>query len=621
MDISLSIFKKNDLPYNLKNPHFLIPKYNNFDNFNYPLNFELVIKDLFESIIEDLNTQNNINLKINQCYDVMLGDKKIFVQDNTNKNIYFIYSLAYEKYELEYLIDYENENLFDFINYNNDKISFEEIISEYGIDLTEKKRQPILNSKLDIIGMLTNIKIKPSISLREPKHFLGLENIGATNYLNAIIQCLSNISNIKKYFKNRKLVFNDINNKNCPITKEFCFIINNLWKNSYNGENYFTLRFFINTLNQINFLFKGIIEEDIKDLIIFIYQTIHNEINNPTPYNEAYNYFNDQALLVFRNNYYSNNSSFLIKTFYFEQKNEIKCMNCGFSKTSYNISNIIIFPLEKVREYLEKKNFGFISVTLENCFENYQEPEMLFEQNQIYCNSCNCLSNAITTNKIFTSPEVLTIILYRGEFDVNFEYPLSLDLDKYIIDKSKGTNKYELICVLAHLGSNRNSGNFIAFCKSPVDKQWYCYNDTSVSECNDPRLQNNNEVEAVPYVLFYQKYNHGMLEKNNNNNFYENYNNNDGNLNGFKNKEKQDNNSITLYFTYNEMELPLNIVQRFRRISHSFLINELSLRYNYIPKNIVLFIQNGDNLINLEDYLYNNKLKDGDKITIIENDQ
>ena len=211
----------------------------------------------------------------------------------------------------------------------------------------------------------------------------------------------------------------------------------------------------------MNLLFKDLLEEDIKDLIIFIYETMHNEINNPAPYNETYNYFNDQDLLVFRNNYYSNNSSFLIKTFYFEQQNEIRCMKCNFSKTSYNISNIIIFPLEKVREYLEKKNFGFISVTLEDCFENYQEPEMQFGQNQIYCNYCNRLSNAITANKIFTSPEVLTIILYRGEFNVSFEYPLFIDIGKYIMDKSQKNNKYELICVLAHLGPSRKSGKIL----------------------------------------------------------------------------------------------------------------------------------------------------------------
>ena len=163
--------------------------------------------------------------------------------------------------------------------------------------------------------------------------------------------------------------------------------------------------------------------------------------------------------------------------------------------------------------------------------------------------------------------------------------------------------------------------NFIAFCKSPVDKQWYCYNDENVSECNDPRFQNNNEIEVIPYALFYQKCDHGIFEQNNSNNTHQNYiNNNISYSNGFKNEGKQDNNSITLYFTYNGMELPLSIVQRHKKISPSILVNELRSNYDYIPKNIFLFIQIDDEVLNLEEYLTYNKLKDGDKITIVENE-
>ena len=69
--------------------------------------------------------------------------------------------------------------------------------------------------------MVTYIKPKANIVLKEPKHCLGLENIGATCYMNATIQCLCHISNFKKYFQNRQSVFKDTNNKDCRLTKEF----------------------------------------------------------------------------------------------------------------------------------------------------------------------------------------------------------------------------------------------------------------------------------------------------------------------------------------------------------------------------------------------------------------
>ena len=621
----LSLFKNKDYTNYLKNPKNLSPDYDNnySDTMNVPINFELVEKDIFESIIEDINKRNKINLKSNLYYNVMLGDNKIFVQDNFNETLFFIYSLGSDKYDLEYIIILDNRNLFNFINDNNDKQSFEELLSEYGIDLTEKNQQNLLDENLKEIGILINIKPKKSNALRGPSHCLGLENIGATCYMNATIQCLCHILNMKNYFQNRKLVFNDINNKKCPLTKEFYKLINSLWKYSFNGRKYFTPTNFKNIISQLNPLFEGIAANDSKDLIIFIYETMHNEINRQIHFEEVNSYNIDKDLLLFRKNYYSKNSSFLIKTFYFEQQSEINCLSCNFSKISYNISNILIFPLEKVREYIAKINTeGFASVTLENCFENYQAKEMLIGENQIYCNNCQKLSNATTGNKIFTSPEVLTIILNRGkglEFDVNFEYPLYLDIDIFVIDKSEINNKYELICVLTHLGPSGMAGHFIAFCKSPVDQKWYCYNDASVSQCGDPRYQNNDEIEGIPYVLFYQKINSNketISKMRNINEIYYDY--DKQNLNKFYNVKNKDKHSINLNFIYNEKEFNLSI--KTYLITPANLINKLCQEHDVIPYNSSLFIQIGENMYNIEDYLENNKLKDGDKIIVISND-
>ena len=53
------------------------------------------------------------------------------------------------------------------------------------------------------------------------------------------------------------------------------------------------------------------------------------------------------------------------------------------------------------------------------------------------------------------------------------------------------------------MGESGASGHFIASCRSPIDGQWYQYNDDLVSRINSF----NNEIlnYAMPYVLFYQK--------------------------------------------------------------------------------------------------------------------
>ena len=181
------------------------------------------------------------------------------------------------------------------------------------------------------------------------------------------------------------------------------------------------------------------------------------------------------------------------------------------------------------------------------------------------------MADAYTGNKMFTCPQVMTIILNRGkglEFDVNFEYPLKLNIEKYVVDKKYGENyDYELICVLTHLGPSGMAGHFIAFCKSPIDNNWYCYNDAQVSKCIDPRNKGNNQIESIPYVLFYQKI-----------------------------KQKNDENTIILYFNYKEKELFLNSDKNSK---FKDLINILHNNFN-LPQNISFCLEKNEKYINID---------------------
>ena len=176
-----------------------------------------------------------------------------------------------------------------------------------------------------------------------------------------------------------------------------------------------------------------------------------------------------------------------------------------------------------------------------------------------------------------------------------------------------------MICVLTHLGPSGMAGHFIAFCKSPVDQNWYCYNDASVSQCGDPRYQNNDEIEGIPYVLFYQKINSNkeiISKKRNINRNYYDY--EKQNLNKFSNIKNKDKYTINLYFIYNEKEFSLSF--KTYSITPAYLIIKLCQEHDVIPYNSLLFIQIGENMYNIEEYLENNKLKDGDKIIVISND-
>ena len=503
-------------------------------------------------------------------------------------------------------------------------------------------------------------------NVEKPVHCLGLENIGATCYMNATIQCLCHVSKFKDFFCNNPLINSITQNRYCPLTLSFCSLINNLWKfpKDNNNKDYYTPTDFKNIISEMNPLFQGIQANDSKDLILFIYENIHKEINT-IPYNfnqyNLYNCNNDFELMNFRNNYYSVNSSILVDVFYFEQQTCLQCLNCQSLKISYCMTNMIIFPLEQVRQYVFQISKGQKNdVNLDLCFNQNQVGETLTGDNRIYCNTCRCISDAIMVNHIYTSPEVLTIILNRGkglEFDVNFNLDHYINLDNYVIDKTSGKNNlYELIGILCHFGPSGMSGHFIAFCKSPEDNNWYCYNDASVEKCKgDPEIKNHGNIEGIPYVLYYQRVetkdeqknnfvkehmknyiqnNQNMINinnnfnMNNNNNINMNSNNNFNNnindniqINNFidkgKNKinVKSNKNNIYLKFKYEDNEYELEIK---KKSTIEDVIIELNKKYS-IPKNVMVLSEK-NNMVpyNIKAKINNTNISDNDVLIIID---
>ena len=374
---------------------------------------------------------------------------------------------------------------------------------------------------------------KPLETYNSPT-LIGLNNIGATCFMNSTLQCLSQTKQLANYFlniKNKEAIRNNniaLKNKHAyQLSPVFLDLIQKLWEK--NGPNSFSPNTFMNTVNNMNPLFKTGQAGDAKDFIIFIFEQLHKELKKSVQ-NNSNNSINTTQL-----NQYDKNNAFnyffkdftkecsVISDIFFgfnETTNE--CLNCkniynskGYKSPicyNYGIFNCLIFPLEEVKNMknnaMQNYNIQINNnrVSLYDCFYYNQKSELFTGDNRNYCNVCKQLYDSIYTSKIFVSPTVLVIILNRGRgniYDVKLNFSEEIDITQFVLEKDCPQLIYNLYGVITHIGQSGPNAHFVASCKSPIDNQWYRYNDSIVN----PITNINNEIInfGVPYILFYQK--------------------------------------------------------------------------------------------------------------------
>ena len=359
-----------------------------------------------------------------------------------------------------------------------------------------KRIHKLNNETLDLSDFLP-IKSIDKISF---PGIIGLQNIGATCYMNATLQCFSNIGRLKTYLLNKNIYQDLENNKNSSKKLSFVLaeVLKNLWEKL--EHRFYAPNNFKNLISEMNPLFKGIAANDPKDLILFLLEKMHNELNKPInnipDNNKVPNSCN--FIEVYKDFVYwfeNKNKSIISDEFYFFTNNISTCQYCGTQIHNTQSNNILFFPLEEVRKY---KNYNHNNVAILDCFDYYGKKEIY---PSFYCNSCNQNYQAISQTQIIRAPKTLIMNFNRGkgiEFNVNVIFEEYLNLRKYVCDNNN-PYYYELTGVICHFGSNDMGGHFIAYCKNCNNCEWYKYNDQIVTKCSF------NEVKGtgLPYVLFY----------------------------------------------------------------------------------------------------------------------
>ena len=203
----------------------------------------------------------------------------------------------------------------------------------------------------------------------------------------------------------------------------------------------------------------------------------------------------------------------------------LHCLRCGRQKS-------------RVDTYSDLQLFVDTADSLEDCFSNFVTPETLNEDNQIQCESCNQKSDALKGLKIDSVPQILTLQLKRFTYDpVTWQriklsrrvvYPLYLNMAKYVntsqieCEPSGGSNEvpdlsaegcmwYELFSILIHSGGALG-GHYYAYCKDVATGEWFNFNDQTVLRISEEDALSMCGTDAVnsvsstnAYMLLYRK--------------------------------------------------------------------------------------------------------------------
>ena len=340
---------------------------------------------------------------------------------------------------------------------------------------------------------------------------VGLDNIGATCYMNATLQSLSNVPQLTNFFLH-KFSPNDPKKR---MSNEYYQVVKCLWSKEYNGKSY-APHSFKNVLSQMNPLFQGVAANDSKDLINFLIETLHSELNEPKNKNTTNNIMDPSIQLdevkmfnIFLSNMVSEFNSPISDLFYGVLETQSKCINCQRIKYNFQIYSFIEFPLEQVYNYCISTtpggsyiSNGIPSIDIYKCFEHYHQLTPMVGDNKIYCNECRNEYDAFYGTCLYSLPRYLIINLNRGKnavFKCNVKFPELLKLTNYV-RYTEGKTIFQLNSVICHYGESNMGGHFIAYCRHYKNNSWYIYNDSTVQKCSG----NKDYLHGMPYILFYK---------------------------------------------------------------------------------------------------------------------
>ena len=306
-----------------------------------------------------------------------------------------------------------------------------------------------------------------------------LYNFGSTCYLNATLQCLSNVRSLNQYLIDNTKEASALRQQflDDPVAKEYISFLHQLKRGADHFKPILLKNIVINTLFN-----KSTGQQDAHELSTGLLQSL---IKHPE------------------------HNPFKIKL-----EKILTCPNCnhiGLISREKDAENMLSIEIPNPKDGGEK--------TLNRCISDFTQEKKLSVDNMWRCPNCNHMVQAKEQLKLLNLPQNLIIHLKRFSNrrqkketaikcpfqDFNIIEQLSERCDP----ESFSLNTYDLTGFICHRGGY-GSGHYICYVKDCITEKWYKYDDTDVEKKTDNQIRQIIETDGrdktfQPYILFYQQ--------------------------------------------------------------------------------------------------------------------
>jgi len=306
------------------------------------------------------------------------------------------------------------------------------------------------------------------------------------------LEYISKNSNLLYIYISFKEIIKNINNgANEPVDNTLFLSINKEMSDYYGFD----------------YLFNGD-QNDPHELMAYLLDKIHDAKKTRTRITEPKDIDSlDTYTKLYYLNYkkrYENDYSLFVKNFYYYILNCVQCNKCKNTTHDASPSDILCVSIPETTKDKSKEAHSDINVY--DCLNDMFKIESI----EYKCEKCNNHENNVIQKKIMVTPKTLVIKIKRyysnGRNLVKnnslIKYPSILDMMPYIICDS--SQKYELYGIINHTGV-LDYGHYYSYVRKynrkdkKFSSQWYCCNDSNVSEITNEQAFNSQNA----YILFY----------------------------------------------------------------------------------------------------------------------